>query len=73
MGAIKEICTCNTCGMLFDLDRALLGYTTCTTCGELEARRVRASWCVAQLYSKGNYQLVTNPDDLKHTNPKRTT
>ena len=38
-----------------------------------EAVAERMSWCVAQEYNKGAYQLVTNPDTLKQTNPKRTT
>ncbi len=61
------------CGKPVPPARWNLGYTTCLSCGEQAAKQARASWCVAQEYSKGNYQLITNPDNLKHTNPKRTT
>jgi len=50
--------------------RAALGYSTCLTCGEREARSVKHT--VAIPFSKGAYQLITNPDLLKQTNPKRT-
>lgn len=63
---------CTECGETYALRRYELGYDLCMTCGEETARIARASWCVAQLYSKGNYQLVTDLQDLTRTNPKRT-
>lgn len=63
---------CSDCGDTYDKERWRLGYYQCKDCGEETARKQRASWCVAQLYSKGNYQLVTDPTDLTRTNPKRT-
>jgi hypothetical protein len=51
---------------------AKAGHVLCVPCRDKRAAQVRASWCVAQLYSKGNYQLVTDLSDLTKTNPKRT-
>jgi predicted RNA-binding Zn-ribbon protein involved in translation (DUF1610 family) len=65
--------TCADCGKDYDKARWALGYYTCPPCGDETARRQRASWCVAQEYGKGNYMLITNPETLKQTNPKRTT
>ena len=66
---------CNTprCTNTIPTARRSLGYTTCLSCGEQAAKQARAGWCVAQEYSKGNYQLITDPNNLRHTNPKRTT
>jgi len=58
------------CGTEIHPRRAALGYSTCLTCGEREARSVKHT--VAIPFSKGAYQLITNPDLMKHTNPKRT-
>lgn len=63
---------CADCGEQYNVERWRLGYYTCQPCGEVHARNVRSGWTVAQLYSKGNYQLVTDPTDLMRTNPKRT-
>jgi ribosomal protein L37AE/L43A len=68
-----RVTTCADCGDAYDRARWALGYYTCKDCGDAHAKALRASWCVTQLYSKGNYQLVTDPSDLKRTNPKRTT
>lgn len=64
---------CTQCKTPVPLTRWNLGYKTCLNCGEQAAKQARTAWCVAQEYSKGNYQLITNPDSLKQTNPKRTT
>jgi ribosomal protein L37AE/L43A len=64
---------CSDCGDTYSKERWRLGYYTCHPCGEEHAVNVRAGWCIAQLYSKGNYQLVTDLSDLTRTNPKRTT
>jgi len=64
---------CPNCGSDVAPARVHLGYKHCMECGETQAREVRMTWCVAPAYNKGAYQLITNPDDLKVTNPKRTT
>jgi len=38
-------------------------------CGELQAVKERASWCIAPMH-KSNYILVTNKDDLVGLNNK---
>lgn len=63
---------CQKCGILYDRNRAQAGYPTCKLCGDAQAKQVRMGWCVAQEYNKGNYQLITNPETLKETNPRRT-
>jgi len=45
--------------------RAELGYDTCTTCGEMEARRVRHT--VVPMH-KSNYIPITNKADLRGIN-----
>ena len=49
--------------------RAELGYRTCLTCGEADAKKVRHT--IAPL-NKSNYMLFTDPELLKQLNPKRT-
>lgn len=60
---------CRICGSWFSEERKALGYSVCLWCGEEEALEARKSWCVAPMH-KSNYQLVTNPQDLKAINPK---
>ena len=62
----KVICGC---GNLFPAARARLGYTTCLPCGDKQAHAV--TFCSVPL-SKSNYILVTNREELKQLNPKRT-
>lgn len=50
------------------LPRYQLGYRTCLTCGEAQAKRVKH--CVAPL-NKSNYMLFTDVSLLKQLNPKR--
>ena len=50
---------CTDCGDEFPVERWALGYRCCLFCGEDRARAERASWCVVQEYTKGNYQFVT--------------
>jgi hypothetical protein len=52
--------------------RSAYGHTICKPCAEEKAREDRLGWCVAIPYSKGAYQLITNADDLRNTNPKNT-
>lgn len=59
------------CGEDIPLRRAQLGYTTCLDCGERDAQRQMASWCIAPMH-KSNYVLVTDKETLKQLNPKRT-
>jgi hypothetical protein len=59
---------CISCGDTFPPQRQALGYNTCLTCGDFAAREVK--WTVAPL-NKGNYILISNPEDLKGLNPKR--
>lgn len=68
-----DTATCADCGGTYSKARWALGYYVCPPCGDKNARTQRASWCVAQEYGKGNYMLITNPETLKQTNPKRTT
>jgi hypothetical protein len=67
-GSCGSVTTC-ACGEGIDPRRVSLGYTTCLSCGEREAKQVKHT--VAIPYSKGAYQLITNPDLLRQTNPKR--
>ncbi len=60
---------CHVCGEVFALKRKAAGYKTCLWCGEEEALQARRLWCVAPMH-KSNYQLITNPADLKAINPK---
>lgn len=62
---------CIKCGEAVPDRRAQLGYRTCLTCGEQQAVEARMGWCIAPL-NKSNYILITDPNDLKGLNPKRT-
>lgn len=59
---------CRKCGDDVPSGRILLGYRTCLSCGDAEARTV--SWAAVPL-AKSNYILVTNLEELKQLNPKR--
>ena len=63
---------CRKCGNEIHPRRFNLGYSTCLTCGEQEARTARMGWTVAPMH-KSNYVLVTDRELLKQFNPKRTT
>lgn len=62
---------CVDCGDDVHIERWSLGYHWCKFCGEERARVDRLGWCVSIPYSKGAYQLITNPADLLGTNPKQ--
>ena len=49
------------------LQRYALGYRTCLTCGEKQAKKVKH--CTAPMH-KSNYMLFTNLEDLKGINNK---
>ena len=52
--------------------RHKLGYTTCLPCGDLKAKEVAAKRTIAPI-NKSNYMYITDPEQLKQLNPKRTT
>ena len=59
------------CGNPVHPKRVEAGYYWCMDCGEAKAKEARTSWCIAPL-NKSNYILITDPQDLKGLNPKRT-
>jgi ribosomal protein L37AE/L43A len=59
------------CGNPVHPKRVEAGYYWCMECGETKAKTARLSWCIAPL-NKSNYILITDPNDLKGLNPKRT-
>ena len=59
---------CRTCGDDVQPGRSMLGYSTCLSCGDVEARERK--FTVMPAYSKGAYQLISFCD-IAHTNPKR--
>ena len=62
---------CRMCGDEIDPPARAQLIPLCLWCGEEQAIQERASWCVSIPYSKGAYQLITNPADLLGTNPKQ--
>jgi predicted nucleic acid-binding Zn-ribbon protein len=58
---------CVFCGEYLSKGRWELGYKTCLTCGEQEARKVKH--CVAPMH-KSNYMLFTDKDLLVGLNNK---
>lgn len=65
---------CCWCGDDVASGRWTLGIRCCMACGESQAVKARASWCVVQTYGKGNYQYVTRDAALitvKQTNQKQ--
>jgi hypothetical protein len=67
---LYKILECD-CGEEIAPRRWDLGYRTCLECGEKMAKQRK--FTVAIPYSKGAYQLIHDAEDMKHTNPKRTT
>lgn len=66
---------CCWCGDDVASARWALGIRCCMACGETQAVKDRASWCVVQEYTKGNYQYVTAQSaqtTVKQTNQKQT-
>ena len=59
---------CRWCGGEYSSGRALLGFTSCLECGELEAKKIRH--CIVPL-NKSNYVVVSDVSLLKQLNPKR--
>lgn len=60
---------CCWCGDDVHPKRWALGYRTCLPCGEKQAAKDRASWCIAPMH-KSNYMLVTQREDLTGLNNK---
>ena len=60
---------CISCGDTYPPRRAQLGYNTCLECGDFAAREVK--FTIAPL-NKSNYVVISNPEDLKGLNPKRS-
>jgi len=60
---------CCWCGDDVASGRWALGIRSCLTCGETQAIKDRASWCVAPMH-KSNYMLITNRQDLAGLNNK---
>jgi len=58
---------CVQCGGDVAPRRADLGYLTCLTCGDREARSVRHT--VVPM-NKSNYTVITNLTELAQLNPK---
>jgi hypothetical protein len=60
---------CCWCGDDVASGRWALGIRCCLTCGETQAVKDRATWCVAPMH-KSNYMLITNRQDLAGLNNK---
>ena len=60
---------CVGCGEVFSVRRARLGYNVCLECGDYQATKQRASWCVVPLPKQG-YTRVTKKDELLSLNQK---
>lgn len=56
------------CGGDIHPKRVALGYRTCLSCGDKQARAV--TFCTVPM-NKSNYVVVSNPTELKQLNPKR--
>lgn len=62
-------CACINCGHAYPAARRNLGYRTCLECGDAVARTVRY---LAAPLNKSNYVVISDLQDLKQLNPKRT-
>ena len=60
---------CCWCGDDVAPRRWEIGFRSCMACGELQAVKERASWCIAPMH-KSNYILLTDRNDLKGINNK---
>lgn len=71
MGKIKQHLTsekpCVHCDALFPKERERLGYDTCLTCGEAEAKQRRHT--VVPMH-KSNYTVISNRAELLGINNK---
>jgi hypothetical protein len=64
---------CTACyGGYVPLARWRLGYSTCLPCGDLQAKDKASKRTIAPI-NKSNYMYITDLEQLKQLNPKRTT
>ena len=62
--AIKKA-YCIGCGEPYNIRRKLeLGINFCLDCGDFQAQKERAAWCIAPIAHKQGATLVTNKADL---------
>jgi hypothetical protein len=66
---MNEGASCRRCGDTYPRRRKDLGYTTCLPCGDKQAHMVQ--FCTVPM-NKSNYVVVSNHEELKMLNPKRT-
>ena len=59
--------TCKQCENWYPDERKAIGYDTCKSCGEIEARKVKHT--IAPMH-KSNYMVFTNLEDSKGINNK---
>ncbi len=59
--------TCIECGELFQHERKAIGYDTCTSCGDEDAKLVKHT--IVPMH-KSNYVVVSDKADLKGINNK---
>jgi ribosomal protein L37AE/L43A len=65
---------CVVCGGFIAHERYKLGYKTCLQCGEAAAREKKRKASMVQIHTaRARTSTSSNPADLFHTNPKRTT
>lgn len=66
--------TCIECDSTYDDRRFANGYEICLECGEKSAQ-IKAAYlrkCLAPLYPKGAYQLVTDVETARNINSRFT-
>lgn len=68
MNGGKTMPNCTKCGDEYPSARKALGYNTCLSCGDRQARAV--NHCVVPL-NKSNYVHISNRAELAWLNPKR--
>jgi len=59
--------TCRQCENWYPDERFNIGYETCKSCGEIEAKKVKHT--IAPMH-KSNYMVISNLEDLKGINNK---
>lgn len=59
---------CTVCHSEYPDKRKNLGYRTCISCGDKEAKEeaIRKSKCTAPLFNKGAYQYIGSMSVVKH-------
>ena len=64
---VDTMSKCKICNTVIPHGRLALGYQTCLTCGEIEARKRKHT--IVPMH-KSNYIVVSNKEDLKGINNK---